>query len=81
MKRKKRRAELEDDPLAGDMSVFLGKGGFKSLHFEKEPKDTTVTLRVPSSLITTAKRVAKKKHMKYQRMMREAIVEYVARAA
>lgn len=81
LRKRPKRAELDDDPLAEDFTDLIKAGGFKPLVLDKTPKDTTVTLRVPASLITTAKRVAKKRGIKYQKMMRQAIMEFVARAA
>ena len=77
----KKTLKHEDDPLAGDMTEFIQSAHFKRALFEMRPKDTTMTLRMPRSLVLTAKRVAKKRGIKYQRMIRQAIVEYVAKIA
>jgi predicted DNA binding CopG/RHH family protein len=78
---KKGRKSSPADPLAEDLTGYLSTLNFKRAKVEMAPKDTTVTLRVPSQLIVTAKKVAKKHGVKYQTMMRQAIVEYVAKAA
>ncbi len=78
---KKGRKSNQDDPLAEDLTGYLSTLEFKRAKVEMARKDTTVTLRVPSELVVTAKKVAKKHGVKYQTMMRQAIVEYVAKAA
>jgi predicted DNA binding CopG/RHH family protein len=69
-----------NDPLAGDMSDFISKAKWQQARFTFAAKDTTVTLRIPQALVDSAKKIAKKKHIKYQRMMRDAIVDYVVKA-
>ncbi|MNU11787.1 hypothetical protein D3C72_2599210 [compost metagenome] len=45
------------------------------------PKDKTITLRLSSDLLNQFKRLAVKKDMKYQKLIREALVEYLAKKA
>lgn len=78
---KRKQKRREDDPLDRDMSDFIRSGHFKRVLFEMRPKDTTVTLRVPQSLVDAAKKIAKARGVKYQKMMRQAIVDYVEKAA
>lgn len=80
MKTKLKAAESED-PLAHEWTGYIGKLKWHKTRFTFAPKDTTVTLRIPASLIDLAKKVAKKKGIKYHRMMRDAIVDYVVKAA
>lgn len=68
-----------DDPLAGDMSDFITAAKLRKVHFTFSPKDTTVTLRLPATLVDSAKKVAKRKGVKYQAMLREAIADFVVR--
>ena len=77
----KRSMSDDDDPLAGDLSGYLSTLKWQKAKFIFAPKDTTVTIRVPKSLVETAKKVAKKKGIKYHRLMRDAIVSYVMKAA
>jgi predicted DNA binding CopG/RHH family protein len=79
--KKAKATELDDDPLAGDLSEYLGTLKWRRVRFVLAPKNSTVTLRIPSSLLELAKKVAKKKGIKYHRMMRDAIVDYVVKAA
>jgi predicted DNA binding CopG/RHH family protein len=65
------------DPLAGDLSGVLGTLQFKKARFSVAAKDTTITLRMPASLVDSAKALAKHKGVKYQHMMRDAIVDFV----
>lgn len=69
------------DPLAGDLSEFISKAKWRKLRLVLRRKDATVTLRMPQALVDEAKKVAKKKHVKYQSMMRNAIADYVSKAA
>jgi len=71
----------DEDPLAGDMSDFISKAKWRRIRFVFAPKDTTVTIRIPKTFVELAKQVAKKKGVKYHKMMRDAIVDYVVKAA
>jgi predicted DNA binding CopG/RHH family protein len=79
----KKRTEktVDDDPLAEDLTGYLSTLKWRKTHFILEPNDTTVTIRVPKNLVTVAKRVAKKRGIKYHRMMRDAIVDCVVKVA
>lgn len=70
-----------EDPLAGDISEILGTAKLSRLNLIYAPKDTTVTLRIPRAVLDAAKKVAKKRGIKYHRMMRDAIVNLVVKAA
>jgi predicted DNA binding CopG/RHH family protein len=71
----------EDDPLDRDMSDFVSKAKWRRVRFVFAPKDSTVTIRIPRTVVDLAKQVAKKKGIKYHKMMRDAIVDYVVKAA
>ena len=77
---KNKKLEKIDDPLAEDWSGYIGTLKFRKASFIFAPKNTTVTLRVPEALLAVAKRVAKRKGIKYQRIMREAIIDYLVKA-
>lgn len=47
--------------------------GFKPVSFEFEPKNASVTLRMPESLLKAVKESAKARGIPYQRFMRSAI--------
>lgn len=74
-----RNPKRSEDPLAGDLSDFVANAKWQKVHFTFAPKDTTVTLRLPATLVDSAKKVAKRKGVKYQSMLREAIADFVVR--
>ena len=78
---KKKAAAPVDDPLAGNLAGYLSQLKWRKVKFTFAAKDTTVTLRVPKALVATAKQIAKKRGIKYQSMMRDAIVNCVVKAA
>jgi predicted DNA binding CopG/RHH family protein len=71
----------KDDPLAGDLSEFLAANRHKMrrLKLTFAPKNTMISLRLPQDLIDDAKALAKRKHVKYQALMREAIADFIVR--
>jgi predicted DNA binding CopG/RHH family protein len=75
----KRVVEPEIDPLDGDLSEVISQAQFKKTLLTYAPKDSTVTLRVPQALVDKAKAVAKKKGVKYQRLMRDALADFLVR--
>jgi predicted DNA binding CopG/RHH family protein len=77
----KAKIEIEDDPLASDLTGYLGTLKWRTTRFVLAPNDATVTIRVPKALVTVAKKVAKQRGIKYHRMMRDAIVSDVLKAA
>lgn len=80
MKKYIKNPPKKDDPLAGDLSDFIGKAKWRKLRLVFTPKDTKVTLRLTKGMVDTAKKVAKKKGIKYQRLMRDAIADYLTKA-
>jgi len=74
---RKQKKSLEDDPLAEDRSEDIRGMKFQKVRFVFAPKDTTVTLRMPQSMVTSAKKVARKKGLKYQALMRDAIAGFL----
>ena len=78
----KRLPKLKSDKAAEeflnqDISEYLDSKNFKKMSFEFAPKDKSVTLRVSSKLLSVVKGVADKQGVQYQRLMREAIEEYI----
>ncbi len=43
------------------------------------PKDKTIALRLPSGVLNQYKKLADKKNKKYQKLMFEALVDYLAK--
>src|SRR5438445_9250978 len=84
MKKKKVKSKTtrktEKDPLARDMSFVFDspqKWVKVSELLKHMPKDKTITLRISSDLLDQYKGLAQKKDMKYQKLIREALVEYL----
>lgn len=75
------KVDPDDDPLAGDLSDLIGKLKWRKMSVVFAPKDTTVTIRMPKDMVELAKKTAKKKGVKYHRLMRDAIVSYLLKAA
>lgn len=59
-----------------DLSDFLAKAKPLPYRLHFVPKDATMTIRLPQSVIDGAKKVAKKRKVKYQSLLREAIVDF-----
>ncbi|OFZ53420.1 MAG: hypothetical protein A2428_10135 [Bdellovibrionales bacterium RIFOXYC1_FULL_54_43] len=59
---------------------YLSTESFKRTTFEFAPKDKSITLRVSSELLSAVQDVAKKKKTNYQKLIREAIEEYLQKA-
>ena len=70
--------ERGEDPLDRDLSGFIEHADWKWAIL-RQPKDKTVTLRMESSLLESAKELAEKEGVGYQGLMREFILEGIAR--
>ncbi len=80
---KKRKTDNED-PLDRDMSfVFDDPAKWKKFRelFQFIPKDKTITLRMSADLLGRYKKLAKEKDTKYQKLIREALIEYLVKMA
>lgn len=82
-KKKLRPLDLSgDDPLDQDFSDVDFSGGewikvrFSDL-FEFQPKNKTITLRVPASMLENLKMIADKEKTDYQKLVREALSELI----
>lgn len=74
----------ETDPLERDMSFLLKeKGKWVRLNelFQLQKKNKTITLRVSDDLLNEVKKIAKDEDMDYQKLIRNIIIEYVAKKA
>lgn len=80
-----RRKKVErQDPLDRDLSfVFDDPTKWKQFSdlFQYAPKDKTITLRMSSDLLNRYKKLAKEMDTKYQKLIREALLEYLLKRA
>ena len=81
MMTKKKEDPWDDDPLDRDLSGLFDDGGQWQWAIVEAPKDSTVTLRLPSDLLKQVKAVAKKRGLRYQGLMRRFILEGTQREA
>lgn len=80
---RKRKTESQD-PLDRDMSfVFDEPEKWKQFSelFQFAPKDKTITLRMSADLLSRYKKLAKEMDTKYQKLIREALLEYLLKKA
>ena len=81
MKRSKKRTPKEIDPLARDLSELLEKGNWFKVRFELEPKSKSITMRLSEKLLEAIKARAETKGIDYQKWIREALEEALAKGA
>lgn len=82
VKAPKKLRELDlsgEDPVDQDFSNvdFQGRWVKFSDLFEFEPKNKTITLRVPESMLDNLKSIALKENTDYQKLIREALSELI----
>lgn len=80
---RKRKTENQD-PLDRDMSfVFDDPTKWKQFSelFQFAPKDKTITLRMSADLLSRYKKLAKEENTKYQKLIREALLEFLLKKA
>lgn len=81
---KSKKKNKEADPLDRDMAFLLKeKGKWVRLNelFQIQKKNKTITLRVSDDLLNEVKKIAKDEDMDYQKLIRNIIIEYVAKKA
>jgi len=83
---KKRLPKLKSDRAAKellkkDLSDFISPDNFTTTSFEFAPKDKSITLRVSSDLLDAVQTVAKRRRTNYQKLIREAIEQFLKKAA
>ena len=81
---KSKKKNVEADPLDRDMSFLLKeKGKWVRLNelFQIQKKNKTITLRVSDDLLNEVKKIAKDEDLDYQKLIRNIIIEYVAKKA
>lgn len=79
MKKFKTDKEAEDY-LEQDLSSIIGSKDFKKIKFELKPKNSSITLRLPEELKSAFKEKAKREGLSYQKLMREALENYIKEA-
>ena len=67
--------------LKKDLSDYISPENFKLTSFEFAPKDKSITLRVSSELLDAVRTAAKRRHTNYQKLIREAIEQFLKRVA
>lgn len=72
-----KRQSKGDDPLDRDLSGLLKTGDWKTVRFELEPKDKTITIRLSDRLLQGLKRKAKASGLDYQKFIRLALEQFV----
>lgn len=64
-----------------DLSDYLSPENFKLTSFEFAPKNKSITLRVSDELLGAVQAVAKRRGINYQKLIREAIEQFLKKAA
>lgn len=67
--------------LEKDIGDYLSKDNFSHVSFEFAPKDKNITLRISAPLIQAIQKIAQKKHIPYQKVIRQAIEKLVREEA
>ncbi|MBV2168844.1 MAG: BrnA antitoxin family protein [Bdellovibrio sp.] len=78
------KRKVNTDPVERDLSfVFDTPERWSKVSdlLQHMPKDKTITLRLSSDLLDQYKKLAAKKDTKYQKLIREALIEYLAKRA
>lgn len=83
---KKRLPKMKSDRAAKsilkkDLSEFISPENFKLTSFEFAPKNKSITLRVSDELLGAVQAVAKQRGINYQKLIREAIEQFLKKAA
>jgi predicted DNA binding CopG/RHH family protein len=66
--------------LKKDLSDYLSPENFALTSFEFAPKDKSITLRVSGDLLDALQAAAKQRGINYQKLIREAIEQFLKRA-
>lgn len=67
--------------LKRDLSDYISPENFKLTSFEFSPKDKSITLRVSNKLLDAVQSAAKRRGVNYQKLIREAIEQFLKKAA
>jgi predicted DNA binding CopG/RHH family protein len=79
--KKKVEVNLDDDPLAGDMSYIFQQQGWERVKFELRPKNKTITLRISEQLLDAVKKEADKNGIDYQKFIRLTLEKILLKAS
>jgi predicted DNA binding CopG/RHH family protein len=69
------------DLLKKDLSDYLSSENFALTSFEFAPKDKSITLRVSNELLDAVQSAAKQRGINYQKLIREAIEQFLKKAS
>lgn len=67
--------------LKKDLSEYISLENFKLTSFEFAPKNKSITLRVSNKLLDAVQTAAKRRGINYQKLIREAIEQFLKKAA
>lgn len=73
--KKKTRSQLPD------LSFLSGMFGLKKIHFERMPKNTTISLRMNESLLEAIKEKSEEEGLHYQKWIRKVIEDALEQKA
>jgi predicted DNA binding CopG/RHH family protein len=80
----KKKLDLSgDDPLEQNLTDFMDRTKFKWVRFsdlfEFQPKNKTITLRMPESMLECLKDIAEDENTDYQKLIRKVLSEMIAK--
>ena len=67
--------------LKKDLSDYISSENFKLTSFEFAPKNKSITLRVSNKLLDAVQTAAKRRGINYQKLIREAIEQFLKKTA
>ena len=67
--------------LKKELSDYMIRENFTLTSFEFAPKDKSITLRVSNALLSAVQSAAKRRGVNYQKLIREAIEQFLKRAS
>ena len=67
--------------LEKDLSDYIAPENFKLKSFEFAPKNMSITLRISNKLMDAVQAAAKRRGINYQKLIREAIEQFLKKAA
>ena len=79
--RKMKTDESVKNVMSKDLSEYISPENFSPSSFEFEAKDKSITLRMSEHLLKKIQSLAEKRHISYQKMIRQAIEKFVIEAA